>query len=326
MHRTHESGTPQVDTFELHRVLEAIFGLPIISLRRSPFAYSSSYAIEKLQIAFRDGTDITIIFKNVGPNGILTEAHSAKPVFLYDPQREIQVYRSILSSINLGTPRLYGDVVEPVAGRYWLFIEKVAALVLYEVGEFEVWLEVARWLARFHSSAICESGRAQNAVPQLIKYDAASYSMWFQRAEALLGSKVDHLTKRYQRIIDILLALPRTLIHGEFYPSNILVEQSRTGLRICPVDWEMAAVGPGILDVAALASGSWNREHRLLIAESYFSELPDSLRPGDFITAFDCCQLQLALQWLGWSETWVPPQEHAHDWLSEALELFARID
>jgi hypothetical protein len=33
------------------------------------------------------------------------------------------------------------------------------------------------------------------------------------------------------------------------------------------------------------------------------------------------CRLHVAVQWLGWSETWSPPKHHAHDWLAELGQL-----
>jgi hypothetical protein len=30
------------------------------------------------------------------------------------------------------------------------------------------------------------------------------------------------------------------------------------------------------------------------------------------------------MQWLGWSAEWMPPAEHRHDWLGEALALAER--
>ena len=45
--------------------------------------------------------------------------------------------------------------------------------------------------------------------------------------------------------MDRLVRLPRTLIHGELYPSNVIVGRGHHRERVCPVDWEMAALGPG---------------------------------------------------------------------------------
>jgi Ser/Thr protein kinase RdoA (MazF antagonist) len=211
--------------------------------------------------------------------------------------------------------------------RYWLFLEKLPGLELYKIGEFETWLEVARWLARFHTAAECDPDRAPRLAPRVLNYDAAFYRLWFERANRFLKGKLDQFRARHERMIGILLGLPRTFIHGEFYSSNILVQSSPCSFRISPVDWEMAGVGPRLLDVAALAAGKWNSNQRLRIAEAYFASCPPHSRlPKGDVRAFDCCQLELALQWLGWSGNWSPPEEHEHDWLAEACELFERLD
>src|SRR5687768_18215786 len=50
-----------------------------------------------------------------------------------------------------------------------------------------------------------------------------------------------------RRSSDLLLdSLPEMLFHGEFYPSNVLVDASARPTRVCPIDWEMAARGPAL--------------------------------------------------------------------------------
>jgi aminoglycoside phosphotransferase (APT) family kinase protein len=135
-----------------------------------------------------------------------------------------------------------------------------------------------------------------------------------------LQGALDH----YDETIAPLAALPRTFVHGELYPSNVLVVRDQPRLRVCPVDWEMAAIGPGLIDLAALVGGWDPPEQRRLVA-AYLSGLPrdDSGSPGSETLSADLarCRLHLALQWLGWSADWRPPPEHAHDWLGEALGL-----
>ncbi|MGH2683850.1 MAG: phosphotransferase, partial [Actinomycetota bacterium] len=108
-------------------------------------------------------------------------------------------------------------------------------------------------------------------------------------------------------------------IHGELYASNVLVDRTDDGLRVCPVDWEVAAAGPGLVDLAALTAG-WNEPDREAIVSAYMEE--DSTADADaFHRGLALCRLHLAVQWLGWSPDWRPPAEHAHDWLSEAAAL-----
>ncbi len=118
--------------------------------------------------------------------------------------------------------------------------------------------------------------------------------------------------------------MPRTVIHGEFYASNVLVAGDAADPRVCPVDWELAAAAPGLIDLAALVSGGWSDGDR----ERDRRRLPLRGRPGAFSARqLDLARLQLAVQWLGWAEpSWSPPAGQRHDWLGEALALAERLE
>jgi thiamine kinase-like enzyme len=115
----------------------------------------------------------------------------------------------------------------------------------------------------------------------------------------------------YERIVDLLGRLPVTLIHGEFYPANVLVADG----KIVPIDWEMAGVGPGLLDLAALTTG-WSREDQAAITSAY-GDVPEA--------GLDASRLHLALRWLSTPADWIPPPEQAHDWLGEAIGAAERL-
>jgi aminoglycoside phosphotransferase (APT) family kinase protein len=138
------------------------------------------------------------------------------------------------------------------------------------------------------------------------------------------------LAGNYERAVERLAALPTTLIHGEFYASNVLIGRDGTGPRVCPIDWEMAAVGPGLVDLAALVSGRWTDAERIALARAYHAALTEAGDPAPppeekFLKAIDDCRLHLAVQWLGWSADWTPPPEHTQDWLAEALQLAEKV-
>jgi hypothetical protein len=308
-----------VSAVELRSTLETLLQHRIKDVRQRPSPYSSSFTIEELELTYATGETTAVVFKNLSSNAMLEGARHAKPHFLYTPEREIDVYRSVLPALHLGTAKMYGAVVEPALERYWLFIERVPGFHLYEIGEFETWLAAARWAAKLHSS--CDCSVARRTVPHLLKYDESYYWRWIQRAHASAGSILDRIAARYDRVIEIFLEIPTAMLHGEFYASNILVHEHRNQVRVCPVDWEMAGIGPSLFDIAALASGKWSRRERLDLLEEYHATLPPRLRSDNYVTAFDCCQLHIALQWLGWSQSWSPPQPHAHDWLAEALQI-----
>ena len=77
-------------------------------------------------------------------------------------------------------------------------------------------------------------------------------------------------------------SFPRTFVHGELYPSNVLVVRDDRHPRVCPIDWEMAAIGPGLIDLAALVGG-WDPPERERLVAAYLSGLARGRRrPTDF--------------------------------------------
>jgi len=92
----------------------------------------------------------------------------------------------------------------------------------------------------------------------------------------------------------------------------------------------MAAVGPGLMDLAALTTGTWTQEQKTDLAFTYYDALGEAgahsvLSREEFLTALDYCHLHLAVQWLGWSTNWSPPSEEEWDWLGEALRVAQQI-
>ncbi len=266
----------------------------MIETGRWPYAFGTSHRLDLLHLVLADGRSVEVLHKDLTPGGGVV-----RPDFMHDPRREIQAYR-VLAEARLGTPVCYD------AGEHWLLLEKVPGIELWQVGELETWVAAARWLGRLHR----HFAAAPPDGDRLLRYDARYFRMWPDRLRGrhpALAPALEH----YQRVIDILAGLPRTFIHGEFYASNILVARD----RIAAVDWEMAGIGPAVLDLAALVTG-WEGQDRAAIIAGYPKVSPEAL---------DAAQLHLAVQWLGWSADWTPPPEHARDWLAEALEAAERL-
>jgi aminoglycoside phosphotransferase (APT) family kinase protein len=247
-------------------------------------------------VTFADGTALELLLKD------LARPHDAKPAFLHDPAREIETYRRILAPSGVGAPAFHGAIVN---GRFWLLLEKVEGTELWQVGDVGVWRAVARWLARMHSTL------AQYVdEPHLLRHDADSYRLWLRRAQARVDG-LEPVAEVHDAVVERLRSLPQTVIHGEFYASNVIVQ----GSRVCAVDWETAAVGPGLLDLAALTTG-WTGDEYSAIVRAYGDADEEAL---------ECCRLQLAVRWLGWSRDWMPPGEHARDWRADALAAAERL-
>ena len=317
-------------TEELRAALEGVLGREVASLERRPCAYRTSYELDELEVTLADGATLRLMLKSLGRGALDPAALGAKHEFLHDPLREIEAYRSLLTPAGLSSPRYYGAVVVPDRDRYWLVIENVTGEVLWQVGELEVWQEAAKWLADLHVRF--EDRDLGAAGAHVIRYDASFYSSWMRRAlefaEAERRARLEPLADCYDEVVARLAALPQTFIHGEFYASNVLIQRGGGALRVCPIDWENAAAGPGVIDLAALTTGGWSAGEREQIARGYLEQMAALGRPADEVElheALELARLHLAVQWLGWDPTWTPPAEHRHDWLGEALTIAANL-
>jgi hypothetical protein len=159
------------------------------------------------------------------------------------PQREIDAYRDALSKLDLATPDFvgaFGDV---------LLLEWVEGTPLWQSGDLADWEAAARWLARLHALPVAEPlPRAVFRAPlEVLRHPAAAR----------------------------LAALPAVPVHGEFYPSNVLVSAG----RIRPLDFETFGLGPGVVDLAALTAGDWPGDEPARIEAAYLAALPAGLRP-----------------------------------------------
>jgi aminoglycoside phosphotransferase (APT) family kinase protein len=279
-----------------------------------PSPYSTSYPLHDLTVLREDGARLALVVKDLAWASMLPEARRTKPRFLYDPAREVGVYQRLLNHEQLGTPRCYAAVAR-VDARPWILLERVPGVPLVEVGDREAWLRAMRWVARFHADS--GTHRVGHEVP-LLRHDECFYRTWMDRAQQfVLDDRLTWVAERYDTIVERLLAQPATFIHGELYASNVLID----GERVCPIDWEMAGIGPALVDVAALTAGrGWSDADEMAMLRAYRDDFDE-----DRLADLDACRAYLAIQWLGWSASWTPPIERAQDWLAVAAAATERL-
>ena len=329
------------DTARLRSMLDRIIGetpgLPrrVVELRRSPAPYYSSFPLEVLDVRLDDGTELSLVLKNLSRDALLPDARRARPWPEYRPWCEIDAYRHVLHPLGISAPSFFGAVAVPEAHEYFLFVENVTGVPLWQIGDLAAWQGVARWLGALHERLL---PRAKELIQptRLGTHDAGYYEHCRATSIRTLAVSKDlsdaapllRLLDRYQPVVDRLASLPRTFVHGEFYPSNIVVADSPEGTRVCPVDWEMAALAPGLEDLADLTAGSWPEAHRRSMEDAYRAAAPTygSVPDRSFAEALDCCRLHRAIQWTARSEAWTPPAEHRHDWAGEALRLGRKLE
>ena len=192
-------------------------------------------------------------------------------------------------------------------------------------------------LASFHRRTIEVSNPSEL---RLFEWNLDCYQRCIERAETLhrvkaiqgdgIVSGFDRIVAAYKDTLEQLLSRPNSFLHGEFYASNVLIVADEASYRVCPVDWETAAWGPPLVDLAALIAGRWNEEQRAAMINAYWCSL-DCHEQNSwgtmqmFLKALAGCRLHLAIQMLGRPLEWETPLEHKHDWYLEAMELAQSI-
>jgi aminoglycoside phosphotransferase (APT) family kinase protein len=322
--RLHPSSTAEIRVV-LEERMRWRKGIGVRSLDSRPHAYRTSFPLEDLDVVLEDGERLDLVLKDLGFQTLDEDAKIAKTSGLHDPLREIEAYR-LLERADLGTPKLYGFVADPTTDRYWLFLERIPGVPLWQVGEREVWEAAAAWLAGLHERFL-----QADFLPggSLLVRDGRHMTEGMRRALGQATGRTRAMLVRidgqYGEVIERLEHLPRTLIHGEFFPSNVLVDRSRTPTRIAPVDWEMAGTGAGLLDLASLVAGRWPEDDQIAMATAY-ERARSGLDPDDeFLADLARCRLHNAVQLLGVSGNWRPPPDHAHDWAAEAASAGERL-
>lgn len=314
-------------------VEQALGHLQPVRVERARSLYSTSAPIEDVVVYLADGASRRLVLKDLTVASLLPGAKAGKPTFLSDPGREPAVYRWLLPEVPADRSATCLHISEG-APPSWLLLERVAGVELYQVGELDVWCRAAAAVAQLHGELWSALERHPRVRRRLVVHDVAAMRAWMRRArlyDDLRGGahrvELVALQRVHEGAVAALSRQPPVVLHGDLYASNVLVEPGDP-LRVCPVDWEYAGLGPAALDVAALTSGGWAPEEREAISRAYWEQLHDprwSPAWPEWGTFLDMARLQVCIQWLGWSAEWVPPSEHTQDWLAEARRVAYRL-
>ena len=244
----------------LRQCLERI--LPRMSNRQSAIAAihrrrsdaSTSYRTDILTIQFADGGASKIFLKNFG------DFERVKDEMRQRREREVRVYQYLLEDANLGTPRYYGTIWDESQGTFWLLLEYVDGTEVRYL-ETNYWIAAAGWLGQMHGY-FTRHAHYLSRLDFLIRHDADFLSAKADAAldavsQILPGSveRFARIVNRYDRVVEAMVVHPPTLIHGAFRPQNVMVSGASRSMRICAYDWEEAAFGAPLYDLAYLTDG-----------------------------------------------------------------------
>jgi phosphotransferase family enzyme len=254
----HQSNREEEDA--LRRCLEnslsalACQSPPIVGIQRTRSDKATSYDLEVLTIQFTTGGEVKLFLKDFGFSRL------PKNDLAQQRERELCVYRDLLAQAELDTARYYGAVWDDPRQRFWLLLEFVAGTEL-RFCEFDHWVRAAGWLGRMQGFFAQHTSHLK-ACDFLARHDVAFF--WSKAEVALhavsqfsitLADRLARILNRYDRLVAVMAGQAPTLVHGSYRPQNILVDPSAEPIRICPTDWELAALGAPLYDLAFLSDG-----------------------------------------------------------------------
>jgi aminoglycoside phosphotransferase (APT) family kinase protein len=167
-------------------------------------------------------------------------------------------------------------------------------------------VHAARWIGGLHERS---SAWRSDKVPGragVFEYDEEYFAGWAQRTlrftESLVGEYpwLPEVSELFMRDAHELADKGNyVLVHGEYYPANILVRDD----EVIPVDWQSAAFGPGMVDLASLTEG-WGRGALVKEAlRAYWAERKCDRFPAAFQRQLQLARVYWPLRWLG-DEPW----------------------
>lgn len=299
-------------------------------LERQPFSGSSSFSTERIRARMDNGEWLDVFFKDLNPAGLLQEARRVREAGLERSLRELRMYQEILASLRLDTPVVYGSCCAPEEGICWLFLEDAGPKRLSRLGDFSLWVEATRWVARLHAV----DARAINDRADFLPcYDSSHFHDCARRLEGRLSNfdtaqqaVIAEGLDRYRRVVDELCELPRHLIHGEYFGKNVMIRPGERDDAVAVIDWETAAIGPRCVDLVSITAGRWTAEQRAVMCRAYISqyeiETGEALELKSLVAELDQVALYRSLWWLGfWSHG---DDAHINRWVAELAAVMGR--
>ena len=273
-----------------------------ILLQRKPNHRASTFASEIVTCRMADGVQRRLFCKYAKAH----QGHEAAYGYWNDIAYEAEVYRRILQPSGASTPNFYGAYKEAATGREWLVIEYLEECLPVSKGPSGAMALAARWVGQFHAA----HQSPLKSFPFLSTYDAEYYAGWARRT-LLFADQLKQrfpwlatVCERFEELIDRLVGAPQTIIHGEYYPCNILYCHG----RIHPVDWETTAIAAGEIDLAALTDG-WPPEITRQCELKYRRARWPRGAHANFEQTLGAARLYVHFRWLGWQPDWTIEQE-----------------
>ena len=297
--------------------LAAVFGVRpdelVFERRRNPRA--STFPSEFVDCRLPDGRRLELCCKYGADETDGSHGHRGNAAY------EGAVYRLLMRRGLAGVPRLYGMFAEEQTGRTWLVLERVPGVRIDDLSDQAPAMRAAAvWVGRLHAEDL--TADALTAGLPLIRHTRDYYLGWIRRTIEFARplheryAWLRELERHADALIAPLLDAPRVLIHGEYYPHNVLVH----GAAVFALDWQSAAVAAGELDLAALTE-NWPEEMAEACVREYRAARWPAGAPAWSDAVLEAARVHWLFRWLGDRPQWTL-RERAR-WRWQALERVA---
>lgn len=296
----------------------------IVRVHRRPSGAASWYASEVLTVELSTREEFQVFMKDFGKYERPKEDMKGRR------ERERYVYKDVLSEADLGTAGFYGSVWDESAQRFWLLLEFIVGTPV-RYCSFEHWISAVEWLGKMHAHYAERADHLEQS-GFLTVHNQKFFWDTAKRALLAVSSYSDDLSfrleealRRYGSIVDMMAGQARTLVHGSYGPKQVLVNPGESTYRVCPLDWELAGVGSGWLDLAFFVDG-FSPPQSIQLLNAYVRQVAGTSLI-DFSTEqcqylINCFRFHKILNWLSQSEVRGFPMSD----VEKLVEMVARMD
>jgi hypothetical protein len=264
-------------------------------LEREPNIYISTFPSEIVTCLLQDGRNVKIFCKYGSDR-------------FYDSRGDIyyesQVYQNVLRPLHVSSPAFYGLHYDEKGHSKWLFLEYIdQASRLSKIEGADAMIHAANWLGRFHAAT--EAHLPKTSKKLLLRYNEDYYLGCIRQLLLVTGQShhrfkwLPMLCERADQMAALLRTKKPTVIHGEYYPRNILYQHG----VVRPVDWQTAAIAAGEIDLASLTEG-WSPEIVYDCEREYQRTRWPEHVPEDFCRILGAARLYLQFRYLGSHQEW----------------------
>jgi thiamine kinase-like enzyme len=295
-------------------------------MRRRPNPYSTLVPTEVLELDLSSGDTIAVFAK---PLDRVQPDHPDKQ----QPEREPMLYRHLLADPGLPVARCLGAGEDPGGGTRKLYLEYLDGLDL-RYQDLERWYLAAARLAELHRHFAARADVLRGC-DYLLQLDQRYFEAWAERAVAELARMHPGSAGELSRIVEcidpapaLLAAQPVTLVHNDLSPKNAMAVTGGEVPRMAFVDWELAGVGCGALDVVHLAYGL-DPDARRRLFDTYWRALEGSPLAVEGrerrVALLAACELHKTLYRLAHVETLGSDEVTVRRWIEDAKSWRSRL-